>query len=103
MVNLAQQITDTSLKLYLPLTQKEGRAHRYESIFRTGIEVIKTNATTSDDELVAKVAGNILKRLDRIGIAVTRGQHQHRLTSRTCLLRVRSRLDQPVDDARVSK
>jgi CRISPR type I-D-associated protein Csc3/Cas10d len=71
MVNLAQQITDTSLKLYLPLTQKEGRAHRYESIFRTGIEVIKTNAVTSDDELVAKVAGNILKRLDRIGGGAT--------------------------------
>jgi CRISPR type I-D-associated protein Csc3/Cas10d len=71
MVNLAQQITDMSLKLYLPLTQKEGRAHRYESIFRTGIEVIKTNAVTSDDELVAKVAGNILKRLDRIGGGAT--------------------------------
>ena len=71
MVNLAQEITDTSLKLYLPLTSKEGRAHRYESIFRTGIEVIKTNATTSDDELVAKVAGNILKRLDRIGGGAT--------------------------------
>ncbi len=71
MVNLAQEITDTSLKLYLPLTSKEGRAHRYESIFRTGIEVIKTNAVTSDDELVAKVAGNILKRLDRIGGGAT--------------------------------
>ncbi len=71
MVNLVQQITDTSLKLYLPLTQKEGRAHRYESIFRTGIEVIKTNAVTSDDELVAKVAGNILKRLDRISGGAT--------------------------------
>lgn len=66
MVNLAQEITDTSLKLYLPFRSKEGRAHRYESIFRTGIEVIKTNASTSDEELIAKVAGNILKRLDRI-------------------------------------
>ena len=33
--------------------------------------MIKTNATTSDDELVAKVAGNILKRLDRIGGGAT--------------------------------
>lgn len=71
MVNLTQQITDTSLKLYLPSTQKEGRAHRYENIFRTGIEVIKTNAGTNDEELVAKVAGNILKRLERISGGAT--------------------------------
>ena len=45
MVNLAQEITDTSLKLFLPLAYPEvGRAHRYESMFRTGVEVIKTNA-----------------------------------------------------------
>lgn len=69
MINLAQEITDTSLKLYLPFTYPAaGRAHRYESIFRTGVEVIKANAGTgsSDDELIAKVAGNVLKRLDRI-------------------------------------
>jgi len=66
MMNLAQRITDTSLKLYLPITQKEGRAHRYESIFRTGVEAIKINASAEDEELKARVAGNILKRLDRI-------------------------------------
>ncbi|MBA2287075.1 MAG: type I-D CRISPR-associated protein Cas10d/Csc3 [Ktedonobacteraceae bacterium] len=66
LMNLAQKITDTSLKLYLPGTKREGRAHRFESIFRTGVEVIKTNATADDDILVAKVAGNILKRLERI-------------------------------------
>jgi hypothetical protein len=66
MMNLAQRITDTSLKLYLPITQKEGRAHRYESIFRTGVEAIKINASAEDEELMARVAGNILKRLDRI-------------------------------------
>ena len=66
MMNLAQRITDTSLKLYLPITQREGRAHRYESIFRTGVEAIKSNASAEDEELKARVAGNILKRLDRI-------------------------------------
>jgi CRISPR-associated protein Csc3 len=67
LMNLAQNITDTSLQLYLPTTRKEGRAHRYESLFRTGIEAIKSNAAADEDELIATVAGNILKRLDRIG------------------------------------
>src|SRR5258708_14647565 len=66
MMNLAQRITNASLQLYLPITQKEGRAHRYESIFRTGVEVIKMNASAEVEELNMKVAGNILKRLERI-------------------------------------
>lgn len=66
LMNLAQSITDISLKLYLPLTKKEGRAHRYETIFRTGVEAIKSNASIDDEELMTRVAGNILKRLERI-------------------------------------
>ena len=67
MMNLAQKITDTSLKLYFPSTKQKGRAHRFETIFRTGVEAIKSNANIDDDaELVARVAGSILKRLERI-------------------------------------
>jgi hypothetical protein len=66
MMSLAESITNMSLKLYLPSTKKEGRAHRYETLFRTGVEAIKSNASIDDEELVARVAGNILKRLDRI-------------------------------------
>ncbi len=66
MMNLAQSITDTSLKLFFPSSKKEGRAHRFETLFRTGVEAIKSNAGIDDEELAARVAGNILKRLDRI-------------------------------------
>jgi CRISPR type I-D-associated protein Csc3/Cas10d len=66
LMNLAQSITDTSLRLYFPRLKQKGRAHRFETVFRTGIEVIKSNANIEDEELVARVAGNILKRLERI-------------------------------------
>ncbi len=67
MMNLAQKITDTSLKLYFPSRKQKGRAHRFENIFRTGVEAIKSNANIDDDEeLVARVAGSILKRLERV-------------------------------------
>lgn len=65
-MNIAQEITTLSLDLYLPLTRSEGRAHRYESLFRTGLEVIKSNARLDDVELMAIVAGHVLKRLERI-------------------------------------
>lgn len=66
-MNLAQKITDTSLKLYFPSAKPKGRAHRFETIFRTGVEAIKSNANIDDDaEHVARVAGSILKRLERI-------------------------------------
>jgi hypothetical protein len=75
MMNLAKQVTDLSLQLFLPTTRSVGRAHRYESIFRTGIEAMKSNAKISDDELIARVGGALLKRLDRIsgGICPTYG------------------------------
>jgi len=67
LMELAQKLTDLSLKLYIPSSQVKGRAHRYESIFRTGIEMIKSNARTDEETLIAMVAGHILKRLERIG------------------------------------
>ncbi|HXL38073.1 MAG TPA: type I-D CRISPR-associated protein Cas10d/Csc3 [Ktedonobacteraceae bacterium] len=67
MMNLAQRITDACLKLYIPSAKQKGRAHRFETIFRTGVEAIKSNANIDDDtELMARVAGKILKRLERI-------------------------------------
>ncbi len=66
LMNLVQRITDTSLKLYSPSAKPKGRAHRFETLFRTGVEAIKSNASIDEEELVARVAGSILKRLERI-------------------------------------
>lgn len=66
LMNLVQRITDTSLKLYVPSARQKGRAHRFETLFRTGVEAIKSNANVDDGELVARVAGSILKRLERL-------------------------------------
>ncbi|HKZ79719.1 MAG TPA: type I-D CRISPR-associated protein Cas10d/Csc3 [Anaerolineae bacterium] len=66
-LNLAQQLTEASLQLYIPLSKKEGKAHRYETMLRTAVEVVKTSPRNVDDEfLVARVAGHLLKRLNRI-------------------------------------
>jgi len=80
-MNLAEQITDLSLQLYLPVTTKKGRAHRYERLFRTGIEGIKSNALLDLDEMVQRVAGHILKRLPSIagGPKPAYGDEQTRL------------------------
>lgn len=66
LMNLAQQVTDISLQLFLPSTGRTGRAHRYERIFRTGIDAMKSSARIPDEELLARVGGAILKRLDRM-------------------------------------
>jgi hypothetical protein len=81
LMNLAEQITGLSLQLYLPLTGQKGRAHRYERVFRTGIEGIKSNVLLEPDELVARVAGHILKRLPTMsgGAKPAYGDEQTRL------------------------
>ncbi len=67
LMELAQELTNLSLDLYLPFSQpRQGRAHRFESIFRTGIEMVKSNARTDETTLIAMVAGHVLKRLERI-------------------------------------
>ncbi len=69
-MNLAKEITDVSLQLYKPNKGKDGRgrAHRFETLFRTGVEALKGNSTTvlDDDERIARVAGTLLKRLERL-------------------------------------
>jgi len=66
LMNLARHITDTSWKLYRPASGQKGRAHRFEDLFRTGVEAIKHNANVDEDELVMRVAGTVLKRLERL-------------------------------------
>lgn len=68
LMNLAEEITDKSLQIYRPSSKKEGRAHRFETLFRTGVEAIKSNAAHNlcEEELTARVAGTLLKRLERI-------------------------------------
>src|SRR6266487_1071199 len=68
LMNLVERITDTCLRLYRPLTGEKGRAHRFDTLFRTGVEAVKNNASSSEngEELIARVAGTVLKRLERI-------------------------------------
>jgi len=79
LMSLADRITNTSLQLYRPSTGAKGRAHRFETLFRTGVEAIKNNASTSEDdeELISRVAGTVQKRLERVidggGFAPTYG------------------------------
>ncbi|HXR66089.1 MAG TPA: hypothetical protein VN729_09200, partial [Ktedonobacteraceae bacterium] len=69
-MNLAREITDLSLQFYRPNKGKDGRgrAHRFETLFRTGVEALKGNSTSAlgDDERIARVAGKLLKRLERL-------------------------------------
>lgn len=69
LMNLVQEITDRSLQIYDPaFLPKKGRVHRFETLFRTGVEAIKssTSRNLSEEELTARVAGTILKRLERL-------------------------------------
>ncbi|MCS6859650.1 MAG: type I-D CRISPR-associated protein Cas10d/Csc3 [Abditibacteriales bacterium] len=65
-MELVEQLTERSLDLFLPLTRREGKAHRYETVFRTAVEVVKRNPKVSDEELIARVGGAIVKRLERV-------------------------------------
>jgi CRISPR type I-D-associated protein Csc3/Cas10d len=66
-VELAEKLTDVSLQLFLPLSgSSKGRAHRYERLFRTGIESIKNNTRLAIPDLIGAVAGRLLKTLDRV-------------------------------------
>jgi hypothetical protein len=97
LMELAQELTDLSLQLYLPLSQpRQGRAHRFESIFRTGIEVIKSNARREDTTLIGMVAGHLLKRLARIsgGVCPTIGAEQNNVAQRFAELLVKQLYNQ---------
>lgn len=67
-LSLAQKLTTVSLQLFNPNRYPlKGRAHRYETIFRTAIEAIKTSPSGLDSaELKERVAGRLLKRLSRL-------------------------------------
>jgi hypothetical protein len=65
-MELVERLSERSLDLFLPSAKREGKAHRYETVFRTGVEVVKRNPKVSDEELVARVGGAIVKRLERI-------------------------------------
>lgn len=68
-LSLAQELTDASLRLFSPNrgNTQQGRAHRYETIFRTAVEVIKSSPqSVKDIELQERVAGKLLKRLSRL-------------------------------------
>jgi hypothetical protein len=81
-VELAQKLTSISMKLFLPLSKPlRGRAHRYERIFRAGIEVIKNNTRLAQPDLIGAVAGRLLKTLERAsgGVRPTYGAEQTEL------------------------
>lgn len=69
-MNLARRIAEQSLDMFLPRRPRwdklKGKAHRYETVFRTALEIVKKHPKLQPDELVDRVSGTILKRLVRI-------------------------------------
>jgi hypothetical protein len=65
-LDLAQRLTEQSLKLFIPRSARRGKAHRYETVFRTCVEVVKQHPKACESELIAKVAGALAKRLERL-------------------------------------
>ena len=65
-MNLAKEIAKKSFNLYRPSSRQDGKAHRYESLFRTAVEGIKETDADSEEEIVSRVAGRIDKRLQRL-------------------------------------
>ncbi|UAC48351.1 type I-D CRISPR-associated protein Cas10d/Csc3 [Bacillus aquiflavi] len=59
-MNLAQAIAEASFKLYIPNSKSDGRAHRYENLFRTVIKSIKNGAEFDE------ICGTVIKRLERL-------------------------------------
>jgi CRISPR type I-D-associated protein Csc3/Cas10d len=81
-VELAEKLTDVSLQMFLPLSgSSKGRAHRYERLFRTGIESIKNNTRLATPDLIGAVAGRLLKTLDRAtgGVRPSYGEKRNEL------------------------
>lgn len=69
--NLAELIASQSLDLFLPATPKDGhgKANRYETVYRTAITALKKVARKDEictEEMIAHVAGTLIKRLERI-------------------------------------
>jgi CRISPR-associated protein Csc3 len=59
-VSLAREIALASLKLYKPDISQEGRAHRYENLFRLVVKGIKEGREKSE------ICGLLFKRLERL-------------------------------------
>jgi CRISPR-associated protein Csc3 len=59
-MEVARQIALASLALYQPYINKEGRAHRYEQLFRLVVKGIKNGAEKS------ALKGSVMKRLERL-------------------------------------
>ncbi len=68
-LSLVHRLTGASLRLFIPIRggKREGKAHRYETMFRTAVQAVKASPPgICDDELEARVAGNLLKRVGRM-------------------------------------
>ncbi len=65
-MNLARQIAKQAFELYIPASRRDGKAHRYEDLFRTAVEGIKNIQEADEEEIIARVAGKIDKRLERL-------------------------------------
>lgn len=59
-MELAKKISEASFALYEPYNQIDGRAHRYENLFRTVVKGIKEGGEPSE------LAGQVMKRLERL-------------------------------------
>lgn len=66
-MDLAREIAELSMEIFLPRRGKqEGRAHRYETVFRTAVESLKKSAGFSPAEMKTLLAGTLQKRLQRL-------------------------------------
>ncbi|SHF37641.1 CRISPR type I-D/CYANO-associated protein Csc3/Cas10d [Seinonella peptonophila] len=60
LMSLIQEITEASLALYRPTIHSDGRAHRFENLFRTVIKGIREGREK------AELQGLVMKRLERL-------------------------------------
>ncbi|OCL26486.1 hypothetical protein U472_10845 [Orenia metallireducens] len=65
-VNLVKEIAEKSFKLYIPASRQQGKAHRYENLFRTVVEGIIEIRDAEKEELITRITGKIEKRLERL-------------------------------------
>lgn len=60
LMSIAERIARASCQLYIPSSKQDGRAHRYENLFRTVVKAIKDGADPFE------IYGTVSKRLDRL-------------------------------------
>lgn len=69
-MNLAKRIAEASFQLFIPSSRRDGRAHRYENLFRIVVNSIKNGAEFEE------ICGSVIKRLERLSSEQRQGRVQ---------------------------